>query len=105
MKNSGFNPKARWDKHIPNAGTQEKRDPQEINEQIDVVALFKNAKIYPKAFFWKNKTYKIKEITYNWQQRCGQAIINYFSVNTDPDLYQLSFNSSSLGWKIDKTIE
>ncbi len=103
--NTSFSPKARWDKHIPKAQTEEKTDPLSINEYIEAFASFKNGKIYPRAFIWKNKTYKIKEITYNWQQNQGQSIINYFSVNTSPNLYQLSFNNTSLSWKIDKIIE
>jgi len=108
MKQSGFNPKARWDRHLP-AGRHGPQDTRyqapELNEKIQVIASFNGGKIYPRMFIWNNQTYKIKEITYNWQERKGLETINYFSVSTGPDLYQISFNSASLGWRIDKIIQ
>lgn len=102
MKPSGFNPKARWDRNLPQDAYQEENA---LNEKIEVLAYFKQAKIYPRLFFWKNKIYKIKKITYNWQERRGQEVINYFSVSTGADLYQISFNNTSYSWQIDKIIE
>jgi hypothetical protein len=102
MKQSGFNPKARWDRHIPQ--TDDIIDLGQLNERIDCLAYFKNAKIYPRLFIWKNKTYKIRKITYNWQERRGQEIISYFSVSTGANLYQISFNNTTYGWRIDKII-
>jgi hypothetical protein len=102
VKPSGFNPKARWDRHIPQ--TEDSR-PELLNERIEVLAWFKNAKIYPRLFSWNNKNYRIKQITYNWQERRGQETISYFSVNTNSGLYQISFNNTTFGWRIDKIIE
>ena len=99
MKQSGFNPKARWDRQLPVETSAE------FNEKIQVVASFNGGKIYPRMFIWNNQTYKIKEITYNWKERKGLETINYFSVSTGPDLYQISFNNTSYSWKIDKIIE
>jgi len=101
MKHSGFNPKARWDRHIPE---NDDYNPELLNERIDVLAWFRHAKIYPRIFLWKDKIYKIRKITYNWQERHGQEIISYFSVNTASGLYQISFNNTSYSWKIDKII-
>ena len=103
MSHSGFNPKARWDRHIPLEN--DTYDPQNLNQRIEVLAWFKNAKIYPRMFSWKNKIYKIKKVTYNWQERQGQETISCFSVTTGIDLYQISFNNTSLSWRMDKTIE
>jgi hypothetical protein len=102
MKSAGFNPHARWDRHIPETGDSENHTC--LEERIDVLAWFKNAKIHPRMFIWKNKKYKIHTITYNWQEHHGQERINYFSVNTGPDLYQISFNNTSYTWKLDKII-
>ncbi len=101
MKNSGFNPKARWDRNIPETNESESDC---LNENIEVLAWFKNAKAYPQIFVWKNQEYKIKNITYNWQERSGEAMINYFSVSTGSDLYQISFNNTTFGWQLDKII-
>lgn len=103
MKPSGFSPKARWDRNIPEVENHPHHD-KDLNEKIEVLAYFKGGKIYPKEFSWNKQQYKIKSITYNWQERKGEVTINYFSVNTDPDLYQISFNSKSNGWRLNKLI-
>lgn len=102
MVQSGFNPKARWDRHIPETDYQ---PPDELNERIQVLAWFENGKISPREFTWNNKIYRIKTITYNWQERQGREVISYFSVDTGTGLYQISFNNTSLGWRMDKIIE
>lgn len=76
-----------------------------LNEKIQVLALFRGIKIYPRMFIWNNKKYKIKGITYNWQERQGKETISYFSVNTGVNLYQISFNNTSYAWRLDKLIE
>ena len=104
MRPSGFSPKARWDRHIPQTQDQP-FDPHQLNERIEVMAYFKAGKIYPRLFIWNNKKYKIRQITYNWQERQGEEVINYFSVNTGADLYHISFNNNSNGWRIDNIID
>ncbi len=101
MKQS-FNPKARWDRHIPETSTQ--AQPQELDEKIEVLAWFSQGKAYPRLFTWNHKRYKIRHITYNWQERRGQELISYFSVSTGADLYQISYNSASFSWRLDKII-
>jgi hypothetical protein len=100
MKQAGFNPKARWDRHIPETGRRS--DPQELNEHIVALAWFRNGKIQPRLFIWKNKKYKIKRINYAWQERRGQETINCFSIDTGSDLYQISFNNISYSWHLDR---
>jgi hypothetical protein len=103
MRQPGFNPKARWDRHIPRV--EENPNPQELNERIEVLTWFKKGKVQPRLFIWNNKKYKIKNITYNWQERRGQELISYFSVQTpESDLYQISFNNNSFSWRINKII-
>jgi len=104
MRPNSFSPKARWDRHIPETEDSH-TDTNLLNEKIEVLAYFQAGKIYPRVFFWKHKKYKIKEITYNWQEHRGQELISYFSVATNPELYQLSFNNKTFGWRIDRIIE
>ncbi len=102
MHQQGFNPKARWDRHIPeqNHAIQE----QDLNEKIQVLAWFRSGKIIPCEFIWNNKEYRIKQVTYSWQERSGGDIITYFSVSTGNDLYQISFNNTAFGWRLDKIL-
>ena len=102
MTRAGFNPHARWDRNIPETDDY---SPEELNERIQVFAWFKNGKILPRQFVWNEKTYKIKEITYNWQEYQGREVINYFAVSTGVDFYQISFNNITLGWRINRIIQ
>jgi len=103
MKQSGFNPQARWDRNIPETKNSN-TDNLELNEKIEVLAWFQNTKILPKTFIWKNKSYAIDNVNYYWQERSGSETINCFSVQSGPNTYQISFNNSSYFWKIDKII-
>lgn len=98
MNQSGFNPKARWDR------PSQDPVPDILNTPIAVSVLFKCGKIFPLNFSLNNKEYTVDRITYNWQERRGREIINYFSVSSGKDLYQISFNNTSFGWRLDKII-
>jgi hypothetical protein len=102
MNQNSFNPKARWDRFEPD---KTGFNPEALNERIEVLALFKNARIFPQSFIWNNKEYQIQTITYNWQERLGQAQVNYFSVLSAGQMYQISFNNSTFRWQIDKLIQ
>ncbi len=102
MNQNSFNPRARWDRFEPEKCGF---NPDALDERIEVWAYFKNSRIYPQAFLWKNKEYKIDTLTYNWQERLGQALVNYFSVLSSGQLYQISFNNSTFRWQIDKLIQ
>jgi len=104
MNQNSFNPKARWDRFEPDKAAAG-FNPDSLAERIEVLAYFKNARIFPKTFLWNNKEYAIETITYNWQERFGQALVNYFSVISSGQLYQISFNNSTFRWQIDKIIQ
>lgn len=88
-----FNPQARWDRHLP-------QDPYNLNDKIWVTALFQGGKIFPKYFIWKNRLYRIKKITYNWQEKAGTDLLNLFAVETTKGIYQITFSQRNLSWKI-----
>lgn len=102
MNQNSFNPKARWDRFEPDKGGF---NPDVLNERIEVLAFFKNSRIFPKSFIWNNKEYPVETITYNWQERLGQALVNYFSVLSFGQMYQISFDNSTFRWQIDKLIQ
>jgi hypothetical protein len=102
MNQNSFSPKARWDRFEPEKCGF---NPDALDERIEVLAFFKHAKIFPKIFIWKDKEYQIESITYNWQERIGQALISYFSVSCVGQIYQISFNNITFRWQIDKIIQ
>ena len=101
MHQNSFSPKARWDRFEPG---KDSFDPGALNERIDAVALFKSSRIFPQSFSWNNREYRIEKIAYHWQERIGQAMVSYFSVNCAGQYYQISFNNTTFRWQIDKLI-
>lgn len=102
MHQNSFNPKARWDRFEPESSGF---NPDALNERIEVLARFKHTRIFPQSFIWHNQEYRIENITYNWQERIGQALVNYFSVLCAGQMYQISFDNSTFRWQIDKLIQ
>jgi hypothetical protein len=103
MKHAGFNPKARWDRHVPAQEAPEAPEP-EREEVIEVLALFRAGEAHPQSFSWNGKTYPISRTTYHWKEHRGSALISYFTVSTGCDLYQISFNNSTFGWRLEKIL-
>ena len=77
--------------------------PMDIGENISVIALFGLPyKIKPVRFKWSGKLREVKDITYSWTTREGQSNVYHFSVTDGKTLYELSFNATSLLWKLEK---
>ena len=75
----------------------------DIGEPISVIASFGLPyRIRPVRFRWSGKLFEIRDITYSWQTREGQNRTYHFSVSDGQTLYELSFDTSSLVWKMEK---
>lgn len=70
-----------------------------INEKVKMLAAFDNGKIIPKVFCWQNRDYKIKNINLVYQERHGQSVDYFFSVETETGaIFKLKYNSEQLVW-------
>ena len=75
----------------------------EIGETISVIASFGLPyKIKPLRFRWSGKLFEVKDITYAWQTKEGQTKIYHFSISDGKTLYELSFDTASLLWRMEK---
>jgi hypothetical protein len=69
---------------------------------ISVLASFSPPqKIRPLRFKWSGRLLEIKKITYSWMTKEGEAKIYHFSVSDGNTLYELSFNTNSLLWRLE----
>jgi len=75
----------------------------EINEIIDVGAVFTKKHIKPKWFIWQKRKYPVKETTYTWDEDVGSARIIHFSVTDGSTLFEISLNKKTLAWTLEKT--
>ena len=75
---------------------------RDIGERIIVVASFGMPyRIKPLRFRWSGRMFEVKDITYTWQTRDGQKTTHHFSVTDGRTLYELSFDTHSLVWKME----
>ena len=77
---------------------------QIIDEPISVIASFNpslSSKIKPVKFLWGKRAFEIKEITYQWKTKEGRTVIHHFSATDGRTLYEISFNSDTLMWKLE----
>jgi hypothetical protein len=76
---------------------------QEMDEPIEVVALFQNNKIKPSRFRWKDRVYKISEVTGDWKTDVGAYRIRHFAVvDNSSNFFQLSYDERKTSWVISK---
>ena len=75
----------------------------DIGETISVVASFGLPyKIKPLRFRWSGKLFEVKDVTYSWQTKEGLSKIHHFSISDGKTLYELSFDTFSLLWRLEK---
>ena len=75
----------------------------DIGETISVVASFGLPyKIRPVRFRWNQRLFEVKDITYSWQTKEGLTRIYHFSISDGKTLYELSFDTTSLLWRLEK---
>ncbi len=73
-----------------------------IGESISVIATFGLPyRIRPLRFRWAGRLYDVKEVTYTWKSKEGQREIFHYSVTSGDCLYELTFDTGSLLWRIE----
>jgi hypothetical protein len=75
----------------------------EVGETISVIASFSQGyRIKPLRFRWSGRLFEVREITYLWKSAEGQNEIYHFSVSDGRSLYELTFDTGSLLWRLEK---
>lgn len=73
-----------------------------IGENISVIAAFSNfPKLRPLRFKWSDRRVDIKEVTYEWSTMEGNSRLLHFSVTDGSTLYELSFDTNRISWRIE----
>jgi hypothetical protein len=74
--------------------------PIEIDEPINVGAVFSRGAIKPVWFSWNGRQIRIREVTFTWKTQEGNAGLLHFSVTDGQGLYEVVYNMTTMGWKI-----
>ena len=72
-----------------------------VSNTIRVAVIFgTSGRIQPVWFDWGNHKHTIHEITYQWQDRSGEATRYHFAVSDGVNLYELVYNTGRHQWTL-----
>ena len=74
---------------------------QEINDAVDVLALFEDGAIKPQRFRWKGHVHRVAQITGTWKTDKGAFRLRQFAVmDEDANFFQLAYDERTAAWKV-----
>ena len=73
-----------------------------VDESIRVGVAFDGGRALPVWFWWRNRYYKVKDVTYTWCTNLGIDRLHHYSVTDGANLYELKFNTTTLDWTLGK---
>jgi len=75
---------------------------EKINEPIEVLVKFSEAKVLPTFFKWRAKTYKIEKLNLVHKKIDGNDKVYYFSVSDDVNFFRLAFSTRNMEWILEE---
>jgi|WetSurMetagenome_2_1015567.scaffolds.fasta_scaffold62813_2 hypothetical protein len=73
------------------------------NPNMGAITKFPHDKLRPVMFIWRNREYRVQDVTYVWREIQGQAEVYHFSVSDGVNVFELSYNAKALDWTINGT--
>ena len=73
-------------------------DTTKIDEAVRVGVAFDNRKVIPIWFRWRNRYYKVENVTYTWSSDQGSGKLRHYAVTNGANTYELCFNSRTMEW-------
>jgi hypothetical protein len=80
-----------------------------VNENVKVYAVYDNSgkrtvheRLQPIAFQWRNRQYRVQDITYVWRENRGESDIFHYAVSDGDNVYELDYDSDSFNWTLSK---
>ena len=74
----------------------------DVDETVEVVAVFKKDRALPILIRWGGKEYKIKSIDFVHQTYEGKILIHRFAVSDSSNSFKLSLNTANLRWNLEQ---
>jgi len=76
---------------------------QDIEETVDVIAIFEAGRMQPIKFRWKGRSIKVKQITGVWKSDVGAHKIRYYAVlDNASNFFQLAYDEKNTSWMLNK---
>ncbi len=74
---------------------------EEIGDKVEVIALFRDGRIQPLKFRWKERVYRVERVNGEWMSDQGQTRFHHFSImTTGPDVYEITYNTINRIWSL-----
>lgn len=83
----------------------------QIDEPIKVYAFYETTpprpsrlkalphkKIMPLSFIWREREYKVEDLTYVWHNKKGETDYYHFAVSDGTNIYELVYNTKTFDW-------
>jgi hypothetical protein len=77
----------------------------DILEPINVWVLFRNSKVEPFIFFWRDRKITIEEINMVHTSKPEGILVYHFSVSSGGNYYRLLFNIGKMKWFLEQIEE
>lgn len=77
----------------------------DVEEKIEVGAIFRRGKVKPVWFIWKGRRHMVKQITYDWHEKKGETLFHFFQLIAEAGVYKVSLDSRSLTWNLEEICE
>jgi len=76
---------------------------EDIRDPIEVIVVFREGKMRPLKFRWRDRVYKVERINGGWVSDEGRNRLYHYSVMGEgPDVYEISYNPERFSWLIDR---
>lgn len=76
---------------------------QDLDEPIDVIAVFDKGTLRPLRFRWKGRSLHIARVTGSWKAPKGETWMRHFSVvDTHDNVFHLAYDERRTRWTISK---
>lgn len=74
---------------------------ERIGEKVRVAVIFApGSRVRPVWFEWNREKHTIKETTYCWRDKIGNATLLRFAVTDGSSLFELSYNTGDQNWTL-----
>ena len=74
----------------------------DINENIQVIAHFKDGQLLPRKFAWQKRSYKIEKILGTYISRDGRYQSYYYAVLAASNVYEICLDLKGMNWRLTK---
>ncbi len=73
-----------------------------IRKNIRVATIFEPGRgIRPVWFEWNHQRHLVKETTYSWKGKKGEAALLHFAVTDEANLFELTYNTADQSWTLE----